>query len=516
MPTILKSSTSRVTPYHNWTREELIARLQKVDTSYTPQGPTASTQAPFDFSTHPRRKIALKFCYAGTEYNGLEFQKDYTPLPTVEGVLYDALVRTRLIDPELGFEGCGWEKCGRTDKGVSAAGQVISLWVRSNIRKREEEVEKVVHEIESPSIEETEEAAVETLEEDLPLMAEVEASFTSSCIQTRAPTCTLEIPYIQVLNRVLPPTIRILAWSPVSPTFSARFACQFRHYKYFFPATSDLDIPRMQDAASRLVGSHDFRNLCTIDASKQIENYKRQIFRAEISKVGPDESGMEVGAMHVFDLVGNAFLYNQVRSIMAVLFLVGTGLEEPYLVSSLMNVDTSNPLPPFKPDEPISVVDRRPSYQMADGLPLMLWNCGYPVSEVKWQIDDDGDEAAMTTNVRHQLASIYTRSRIATTLDGHFLRAAAQYHSLPNSPLPVKTSGERVAVIKSQKTVLSVPIGGGVHVRTAKYRPMLTRERQENPSVVNERWRKGRGKKRWEARLERQTQGDALLEDADE
>lgn len=53
------------------------------------------------------------------------------PLLMVEDVLFEAFVKARLVD-ETGV----WivvEKRGRTDRGVqvSAAGQAISLWVRS-------------------------------------------------------------------------------------------------------------------------------------------------------------------------------------------------------------------------------------------------------------------------------------------------------------------------------------------------------------------------------------------------
>jgi tRNA pseudouridine38/39 synthase len=66
-----------------------------------------------------------------------------------------------------------------------------------------------------------------------------------------------------------------------------------RHYRYFFsnPAlpstpnsTGELDIPAMRDAAARFLGTHDFRNFCKLDASKQIENFSRHIFRAEIEE----------------------------------------------------------------------------------------------------------------------------------------------------------------------------------------------------------------------------------------
>jgi tRNA pseudouridine38/39 synthase len=524
IPRMSVMATSRtLSPYHNWTREDLIARLHQLDSAKVVTQSNKDTDSElFSFSSHPRRKIALKFCYSGSEYSGLAFQKDYTPLPTVEGVLFDALARTRLIDPEKGFEGCQWERCGRTDRGVSAAGQVISLWVRSalGVSIPEEPVDESATQTQIMSSG----SPVEDCKDDLPLMVELDPPF-SSCVQSQDPVSSpeTEISYIQVLNRVLPSTIRVICWSPISETFSARFSCQFRHYKYFFPASPDLNISRMRDGAVRLVGTHDFRNLCTLDGSKQIENYHRTVHHAEISSVGPDESDMDAGAMHVLDLVGNAFLYNQVRSIMAILFLVGSGLEEPHIISSLLNVDPRNPLPPFRPNEPNHVVDRKPSYQIADGLPLVLWDCGYSHGELRWQTDTENStpgstpvahkETQVTMNLRHQLYSIYTRSRIHATLNSHFLRAASHHHSIPFMPLPLSSPDNDLPILQQQKTILNVPAGGGAYIRTAKYKPLLTRERGDNAEVVNERWRQGRGKKRWAERLARQDQAGSTQPD---
>ena len=52
-----------------------------------------------------------------------------------------------------------------------------------------------------------------------------------------------EIPYMHILNNVLPDDIRVLAWAPVGPDFSARFSCLQRTYKYFFPrGNMDIDV----------------------------------------------------------------------------------------------------------------------------------------------------------------------------------------------------------------------------------------------------------------------------------
>lgn len=61
-----------------------------------------------------------------------------------------------------------------------------------------------------------------------------------------------ELPYVKMLNRVLPQDIRVLDWSPVAEGFSARFDCQSRTYRYYFPRGS-LDVALMADAAKRWV-----------------------------------------------------------------------------------------------------------------------------------------------------------------------------------------------------------------------------------------------------------------------
>ncbi|KAJ3754153.1 pseudouridine synthase [Lentinula raphanica] len=427
--------------YENWSRDELIARIQALEGSDSSRrnAPKTRPSNEFNFASHARRKIALKFCYSGWEYNGLAYQLKPTPLPTVEGVIFEALTRTRLIDPAAGYEGCGWEKCGRTDRGVSAAGQVISLWVRS------------------------------------------------------AP----ELNYVAILNRVLPSTIRILAWSPVSTTFSARYACKCRHYKYFF-SSEHLDISKMRDAASRLLGQHDFRNLCKLDPAKQITIFDRRILRADIEPVEPSNSTASA-SMHVLNLVGTAFLYHQVRHIMAVLLLVGRGLEHPSVITSLLC--TKEGAEQTHAGESIEVVDSKPEYQMADALPLMLWDCVYSDDDVDWRTDGHevgsaGDQSNGSSEdgrgVYHDLHSIRSRSQIYTALNQHFLDAASFFFAEPWVIGPEGVLG----VKHGANVMMEVPLGGGRSRKLQQYVPLLKRKRLDPVDVVNERWRNGKGFRR--------------------
>ena len=60
----------------------------------------------------------------------------------------------------------------------------------------------------------------------------------------------VELPYVKMLNRVLPQDIRILDWAPVAAEFSARFDCRSRTYRYYFPCGA-LNVPLMSEAAKR-------------------------------------------------------------------------------------------------------------------------------------------------------------------------------------------------------------------------------------------------------------------------
>lgn len=85
-------------------------------------------QRPFDFSRYNKRHIALKVAYLGWAFHGFASQENIEN--TVEAHLFDALKKCCLIENRAS---CNYSRCGRTDKGVSAFGQVISLDVRSNL-----------------------------------------------------------------------------------------------------------------------------------------------------------------------------------------------------------------------------------------------------------------------------------------------------------------------------------------------------------------------------------------------
>ncbi|KAG8955510.1 hypothetical protein FRC03_011122 [Tulasnella sp. 419] len=550
--------------YINWSKEDLIARIQSLEDalldmkplpstssgqkfpkargkdgnkppalpthvpSLPPNTPSSNNLKPlpsaFPFDSYPKRKIAIKFCYEGWSYNGLAYQTDPTPLPMVEAVLMNALVEARLVDPSGGFEGCGWSRCGRTDKGVSAAGQVVAFWARSNIgaRKLREKAKRKAREVEDDALDLSllgegplngeDSATTSNMTEDT---ASSEASKDDTKV-TGAEEEEEELNYVQILNTLLPPSIRVLAWSPVSPEFDARFSCSYRHYKYFFrpsspPYTpeSTLDIEAMRDACRRLIGEHDFRNLCKVDPSKQIDNYKREIMEATINPVDPFDVGVDgheskgLSDLYVLDLKGNGFLYHQVRHIMAILFLVGARMEKPWIVDALMNtgIDTPNPIS-VDDTSPLPIVPTKPSYYMADGLPLVLWDCGYKESDLLWRTTPSESVRPASSgplNVSRKHTSIFTdlhtmatRNMIQMVLHNHFFKAGLEYSKrLPDPPTPWLDN-------KNGEGRYSTPLGAGGFQVSGKYLPLLERPRSEDVKVVNERWKNGAGVRRAE------------------
>lgn len=75
----------------------------------------------------PRSKVALRIAYDGRTYAGLAIQENSNN--TIEEQLVQAMRKGVLIE---GIEGTEFSRSGRTDKGVSAAGQVVALFLRDN------------------------------------------------------------------------------------------------------------------------------------------------------------------------------------------------------------------------------------------------------------------------------------------------------------------------------------------------------------------------------------------------
>ena len=152
----------------------------------------------------------------------------------------------------------------------------------------------------------------------------------------------------------------------------------------------------MREAAQHLVGDHDFRNLCKMDIKNGVTNFRRIIDRVVIRRLDDDEHGY---GMCEITVVGTAFLWHQIRCIVAVLFMVGQGHEQASIVKDLLNIET-NP--------------RKPQYTMAADLPLTLFSCEY--TGLEWQYDADTLQEVIV-----KLQTLWTESAIKSTLVKHLI-----------------------------------------------------------------------------------------------
>ncbi|XP_027733462.1 tRNA pseudouridine(38/39) synthase isoform X1 [Vombatus ursinus] len=377
--------------------------------------PKKRQQRAFNFSTYGQRHVALRIAYLGWGYQGFASQENTNN--TIEEKLFEALTKTRLVESR---QTSNYHRCGRTDKGVSAFGQVISLNLRSQLPESKKP-------------------------EDQSLEGGINDSVE-------------EIRYTHILNRVLPPDIRVLAWAPVEPSFSARFSCLERTYRYFFPC-ADLDIEAMNDAAQKYVGTHDFRNLCKMDVANGVINFQRTILSAKVHLValrGPGEKLQQQEPFQLcqFEVTGQAFLYHQVRCMMAILLLIGQRMEKPEIIDELLNIE-KNP--------------QKPQYSMAVEFPLVLYDCKF--ENIKWIYDREVQEF----NVTH-LQQLWASYAVKT----HMLYSMLQ--GLDSAAISPGSGSKRNEVVQWRDVKPSVQkqISAFVEgVKTRTYKPLLDRPRCE-------------------------------------
>ena len=308
-----------------------------------------------------KRHIALRFYYDGAGYTGLAQNIGKETDNSVERALFQALCKTKLIESR---ETSGYSRCGRTDKGVSAAGQVVALHLKSaipldaaydaegNVVVPDKDLPK--NELDSlkiwvfPRNKKDKQKSSKHGPENGNLRQEREIS---------------EYAYAKILNNVLPADIRILGWAPVTVEFSARFSATTRTYRYFF-VRRQMDLCKIRRGLELLVGKHDFRNFCKMDVEK-VYNFERLIHEASLIELSEGVCYLQI--------LGQAFLWHQIRCITEVLFMIGRGLEEPSVISALLDVER---------------YPGKPAYPLAPERPLVLHNCQYDNLQVGYSVQN--------------------------------------------------------------------------------------------------------------------------------
>jgi tRNA pseudouridine38-40 synthase len=233
-------------------------------------------------------RLRLVLEYQGTNYHGFQAQKD---APTIQDELEKALYH--LTEEKIRVSGAS-----RTDSGVSARGQVVAFRTRSELGT---------------------DAFVSGLNHYLPPdIAVREASFVDDGFHPRGDATSREYRYL-VLNR-------------------ANRSAHFRDNAFL--VSGRLDIPAMNRAAGKLVGTHDFAAFASRIAGSNIRCTVRHICRAEVTR--QDD-------FVVFYFRANAFLPHQVRNTVGSLLRVGQGkmtLGEFYSIMESKIVGSAGPAVP--------------------------------------------------------------------------------------------------------------------------------------------------------------------------
>ncbi len=232
-------------------------------------------------------KIALGLSYDGTNFSGWQSQPAAC---TVQDALELAIVKIAQHPVRV-------HAAGRTDAGVHATGQVIHFQTMS--------------------------------------MRPISA-------------------WVRGVNAFLPATIRVEWAHEVGDEFHARFSAYERSYQYLLynaPVSSSLmatkagwfhlplDLLAMSEAASYLLGEHDFSAFRASEC--QAKTAVRHLKKAQVRAVDQ---------YFIFDFSANAFLQHQVRNMIGALVYIGKGAHPPVYMQDLLAQRDRNLAPPtFSP-----------------------------------------------------------------------------------------------------------------------------------------------------------------------
>lgn len=155
------------------------------------------------------------------------------------------------------------------------------------------------------------------------------------------------------LNQRLPEDIRIQKSEEVDADFHPRYVKSQKTYEYRilncrFPIPTErfyshftyipLDVDKMKEAASYLIGEHDFKSFCGTGA--QVKTTVRTVKEIQIEKSG-DRITIRI--------TGEGFLYNMVRIIAGTLMDIGGGLYPPEKMKEILEAKDRKKAGPTAP-----------------------------------------------------------------------------------------------------------------------------------------------------------------------
>uniref|UniRef100_A0A915NBI7 tRNA pseudouridine synthase n=1 Tax=Meloidogyne floridensis TaxID=298350 RepID=A0A915NBI7_9BILA len=246
-------------------------------------------QRPFDFSKYPKRRIAIMFLYLGWEYDGLVKQEN--TLNTVEQNQKKIVNGRAVVEQTKAYRYLIISLKKLKYFCILAFRQVAALTVRST-----------------------------DVSNEYCFWPE-----RSSEPEQRIKS-TQELPYVKMLNGVLPKSVRVIAFAPVDKDFRIDMS--------YIRTINDAKIEEMEE--------NNFSS-----ASKQFNLLKLTI-------------------------KASGFLWHQIRCIVTILYEIGCGNEKVELIDQLLDVE---------------LFPSRPQYKLANELPLCLFDCTFADGHLDWEFD---------------------------------------------------------------------------------------------------------------------------------
>ncbi|MEE6503284.1 hypothetical protein FKM82_004790 [Ascaphus truei] len=251
------------------------------------------------FSKVPTRKFAILMAYCGRGYHGMQINHGRPDLPTIESTLISALVQAQCV-PEIYSTERKWlqfQRCARTDKGVSALGQLVS-------------------------------------------------------VRLQTPCTNL----VEKINSYLPPEVRILGVKRVTRGFNSKTLCNGRSYSYMVPTFAlSRCAPSTPDSSFRLPqedfhhlnrllsfyeGTHNFHNFTSQKAAEDPSAWRHML---HVSCCQPFvRHGIEFASILV---TGQSFMLYQIRKMVGLIIAVARGIVPGSFLSQCVQMDKVN-IPP--------------------------------------------------------------------------------------------------------------------------------------------------------------------------
>ncbi|KAM4528519.1 pseudouridylate synthase 1 homolog [Odontesthes bonariensis] len=232
-----------------------------------------------DDKKYPKKKVVLLLAYSGKGYYGMQRNPGTSQFRTIEDDLVTALIKSGCIPENHGndMKKMSFQRCARTDKGVSAAGQVVSLklWLIEDI--------------------------------------------------------------IEKINQNLPLQIRVLGFKRVTQGFNSKNNCDARTYCYMLPTVAfsqkDYDLgniaafrldPETIQRVNRLFalykGTHNFHNFTS---QKAAHDPSARRYITEMSCGEPFIRNDHEFA--VINVRGQSFMLHQIRKMIGLVIAVVKG-----------------------------------------------------------------------------------------------------------------------------------------------------------------------------------------------